>query len=142
MFYMQDEAEKYAKLFPECKKLNAIAHNCCCASTALWVMGIPSEKHLEIIVEEYGKSLDEECTVTWAAFFKNVCGKKIKVEFRDIKSLDEIKNIKGKILVKFKEGKNAHWVGVEKGKVAYNSIAYSNCVTNGKPVTARIITFI
>lgn len=142
MYYVQDEVKKLAEIFPECKRLVAISKYCCCASTTLWVMGIKPEKHLEIIAEEYGKSLDEECTVTWKTFFKNVCGRDISVQFKDIKSLNDLKNIKGKVIVKFKQGNNEHWVGVENCKVVYNTIAYSNCVTNGKPVTARIITFI
>lgn len=138
---MQTEAERLSKIFPECLRLETISKNCCCASAALWVMDIKPENHLEIIAEEYGKSLDKECTVVWKPFFKNICGRDIEVEFRDIKSLNDLKGIKGKIIVKFKCGDKEHWVGVENCKVVYNSLKYSNCVANGKPVTARIIYF-
>lgn len=126
-FFAQDQA-------------HVIADNMCCASTALWIMGIDEHHHLSIIADEIGKGLEEDCTVKWKEFFRNVSGREINVVFKDIRSLSDLANIKGKIAVKFAIGKSAHWVGVENCKVVYNSLKVSNCVTNGKPVTARIIT--
>ena len=139
--FLQTEAEELSKRFPD-SKLKAIAKWGCCAFTALWIMGIePTTESITLLADEMGKGLDEECTVKWYDFFRNVSGRAVKVEFRDIKTLLELNKVKGRIAVRFDCGKNSHWVGVEGGEVAYNSLKYSNCVTNGKPTKARIITF-
>ena len=36
-------------------------------------------------------------------------------------------------------GKVGHWVGVEEGKVVFNSLTYSRCLEEGKPTECRII---
>lgn len=140
-YFPQNEAERFAKVFPECKRLVTISKYMCCASVALWIMGVDEKEHTSIIADELGKGLENDCNVKWLEFFKNVSGRNIAVQFKDIKSLNDLKGIKGKIAVKFKCGDNYHWVGVENCTVKYNSIEISNCVKNGKPVTARIITF-
>lgn len=140
-YYCQTEAERFAKAFPECKRLLTISKYMCCASVALWIMGIDEKEHISIISDEFGKSLDEECTVYWNEFFERVAGRKINVEFKDIKKESDLKQIKGRIAVRFDYNGHSHWVGYENGKLAYNSLAYSNCVEKGKPATARIITF-
>lgn len=142
MRYLQTDLQKLSAMFFN-TKLNMIANNCCCALVALWIMGLDTEdmECINIINSELGKGLEEDCTVIWADFFKNVSGRRIKVEFKDITSLAELKKYKDvKIAVKYKKGIFSHWVGVENCKIKYNSLKYSNCVENGEPVTARIIT--
>ena len=53
--------------------------------------------------------------------------------------LEIIKKIKEKTIVKFTNGKYSHWVVAENGKVVFNSLKYSKCVSEGKPTEARII---
>ena len=138
--FIQDEAIKLAKIFPECNRLVIIASKMCCASVALWIMGIDEKEHLSIIADELGKSLDDECTVYWDKFFEKVAGRKINVEFKDIKKESELKQIKGRIAVRYDYNGHSHWVGYENGKLAYNSLESSACVKFGKPTTTRIIT--
>lgn len=137
--FVQDETEKLSDLFPECARLKIIASNMCCASVVLWCMGIDEKEHLPIIAQELGKSLADDCTVLWGPFYKAVAGREVNVEFKDISSLKDLKNIKGRIPVRFNLGKNCHWVGVENGVIKYNSKKISQCVLNGKPTTARVI---
>lgn len=120
-----------------------LGENACCAFTALWVMDITSPATQVLVCsEEIGNGLTDDCTVLWEAFFKNVSGKKIKIEFVKINSLDDLKKYGNKkIPVKFTYNGKSHWVGVQNGKVVYNSLDYSSCVANGKPTDARIITF-
>lgn len=124
------------------KRLKAIGDFGCCAFVALWIMGIEGiAEPIRIILNNMGKGLDYECLVYWRRFFKDVSGRDVWVEFRDIQSLDDLKGIKGRIAVRFDLGKNSHWVGVEDGKVIYNSLENSACVDFGKPTTARIVYF-
>lgn len=133
-----------ADIFPECKEMKVIAENCCCAMCSLWFMGIDDLlSSLDIIrMEMKNGGLDSECVVQWQPFFFHVAGREIKVEFRKITGLSDLKDVKGKCIVKYEKGKNGHWVGVEKGKIAFNSLDYSKCVEEGKPTEARIITYI
>lgn len=142
MFYAQDDAERLSAIFPECERLNIIAKNMCCASVALWIMGIEEKSHLDIIASELGKTLEKDCTVVWQPFFEEITGRKINVEFKNISTLKDIKNIKGRIAVRCDYNGHSHWVGVENGIIKYNSKRNSNCVEKGKPATARIITYV
>ena len=139
--FPQSDAIELSKTFPD-KKLTAIANYGCCAFVSLWIMGI--EKAIPAITtvgEEIGKSLEIDCTVHWIEFFKNVSGRDIAVEFREINELSDLNKVKGRCAVRFDYEGRSHWVGVEGGKVAYNSLKHSNCVEKGKPTKARIITF-
>jgi hypothetical protein len=140
-FPQSDATELYERFDNE--KLRVISKYGCCAFTALWIMGITdSINAITILADEIGKGLDNECTVQWFDFFKNVSGRSIKVEFRDIKKLIDLGSVKGRCAVRYDfNGKN-HWVGVENGKIAFNSLKTSQCVTLGKPTKARIITFL
>ena len=53
--------------------------------------------------------------------------------------IKDLKKIKEKTIVKFTNGKYSHWVVAENGKVVFNSLKYSKCVSEGKPTEARII---
>lgn len=140
MYYCQTEAEKMAKIFPECSRLVTISKYMCCASVALWIMGIDEKEHISIVADELGKGLENDCTVRWFEFFERVTGRKINIEFKDIKSLNDLKDYKCKIAVRYDYNGYSHWVGVENCKIVYNSLEKSQCVEKGKPVTARIIT--
>lgn len=147
-YFPQDEALKLAKLFPECDKLVRIANNMCCASTALWFMGVDEKKHLEIIAEEYGKSLLNRdgayCLVWWDEFFKKVSGRSVTVEFvkEKIKTLNDLKKYgKQKLLAKYENAGHEHWIGIENCKIVYNSIQKSECVNKGKITELRVISF-
>lgn len=135
--------KELSKLFPEEKLLKTIANNCCCSMVALWIMGIDDLiASVEIIKTEMQKGgLDQECTVQWLPFFKHITGRDIYVEFRDIKSLEDLKDVKGRCAVKFEYGKQEHWIGVENRTIAFNSMDLSKTVANGEPTTARIIRF-
>lgn len=139
--YPQTIAMELAERFPD-EKLKSIAKYGCCAFTALWIMGI--DKGVEsicILDDEIGKGLNDECKVYWFDFFKNVSGREIKVEYREIEKLTDLLDVKGRCAVRFDFNGENHWVGVEGGKVAYNSLEHSVCVEKGKPTKARIITF-
>lgn len=137
----QSVAEELAQKFPD-EKLKTIAKYGCCAFTALWIMGIDKElESICLVADEMGKGLDNECTVYWFDFFKHISGREIKVEFREIKKLSDLLDVKGRCAVRFDFNGKSHWVGVEKGKVVYNSLKHSVCVEKGKPTKARIITF-
>lgn len=140
MSYPQTIAEELAERFPD-QKLKMIAKYGCCAFASLWFMGIEDDiESILIVADEMGKGLDQECTVSWYEFFKNVSGREIKVEFRDINKPSDLLKIKGKCIVRYDYNGLGHWVGAENGKVVYNSLKHSNCVEKGKPTKARIIT--
>lgn len=137
----QTTAQRLTESFTD-EKLKIIAKFGCCAFTALWIMGIDKDmESICILADEIGKGLDEECTVKWFDFFRNVSGRDIKVGFREIRKLTDLLDVKGRCAVRFNYNGKAHWVGVENGKVVYNSLIHSVCVEKGKPTTARIITF-
>lgn len=130
--------------------IEAIAKYGCCAFTALWICGIETDDDYEAIelLEDAIKSgaLEKDCTVKWFDFFKQFTGRKIKVDFVNINKLSDLnKYIKtsanGRFAVRYDYKNNSHWVGVEKGKIAFNSLKHSNCVEYGKPTQARIISF-
>lgn len=136
--YPQTDAEELERRFHD-KKLISISKYGCCAFTALWIMGIEGGiGNICIVADQIGKSLDTDCTVYWKQFFLNVCGSAVEVEFRDIKSLSELSEI-GRCAVRYDYNGKSHWVGVERGAIAYNSLKHSVCVEKGRPTTARII---
>lgn len=138
--FPQTMARTLAQSFSD-PKLKAIGDFGCCAFTALWIMGIEGDiGNICILGNQIGKSLDGECTVFWKKFFKNVSGKDIEVEFLKINSLADVKKY-GRCEVKYVYNGSYHWVGVERGKVAYNSLAHSECLKYGTPTEARIITW-
>lgn len=136
----QSDALKLLEKFYD-PKLKAIGNYGCCALVALWIMGITgSVESICLVAGQIGKSLDADCTVYWQKFFKEISGRNISVEFRDIKKLYELKDVEY-CAVRFDYNGKSHWVGVSHGEVVYNPLSYSVCVDKGKPATARIIHF-
>ena len=136
----QTLAEKFNKLFPN-KKLENIAKYGCCAFVLLWCLGIEPDDDAEaiLIVADLidKKKIKEDCTVKWVDAVKYLTGRTVTaVDFNKIKVIG---NIKERTPVLFTCGKNSHWVGVENGEVKFNSLKYSNCVTNGKPAESRVL---
>ena len=79
----------------------------------------------------------------WADAVEYLTGKKLKeVKFVKIKS---IKDIKERTPVLFAKAGNpegvGHWVGVEKGKIGFNALEYSENVDKGSPVEMRVLIF-
>ena len=137
----QTLAEKIYQQFPT-MKLKAIKDYACCAFTLIWALGEDPDDTEAIL--DVGRmmdkgALDVDCTVYWDKAARAIIGKGVSVEFKDIKDLKEIKSISGRIPVKFSYNGKSHWVGVENGKVKFNSLEKSLCVEKGKPVAARIL---
>ena len=135
----QTLAEELYPHFPT-PKLNSIKDYACCAFTLLWWLGIDCDDITAIMtVSDLIKShaLDEDCTVYWAKCIQQLTGR--EMESLEKVSISSIKKIKEKTIVRFMNGKSGHWVGVEDGKVVFNSLVYSKCVAEGKPTEARII---
>lgn len=135
----QTLAEELYKHFPT-PQLKSIRDNACCAFALIWWLGIEcSDIEAIMLVSDLIKSgaLDVGCTVYWAKCIKQLTG-------RDMESLEKatvtnVKKIKDRTIVRFMNGKTGHWVGVEGGKVVFNSLAFSKCVAEGKATEARII---
>lgn len=135
----QTLAEELYKHFPD-KKLKAIKDYACCAFSLIWFLGLdPSDIDAIMLVSDLmnEKALDDECTVYWAECIKKITGREMLS--LEKKNITTIKNIKEKTIVKFTRGKIGHWVGVENGKVVFNSLSFSRCVAEGKPTECRII---
>ena len=137
--FPQSDAIELERRFHD-KKLISISKYGCCAFVSLWIMGIEGGiGNICLVADEIGKGLDVDCTVQWFQFFKDVCGAEISVEFKEIKSLTELSKY-GRVAVRFDYNGKSHWVGVERGELAYNPLKHSVCVEKGTPTTARIIT--
>lgn len=135
----QTLAEELYKHFHD-QKLKSIKEYACCAFTLIWWLGIDcSDIDAIMLVSDLinSKALDPDCTVYWADCIRQLTGREMEsLEKVPITSISKIKN---KTIVKYTCGKKSHWVGVEAGKVVFNSLKYSNCVTNGKPTEMRLI---
>lgn len=139
MKHPQTLAEELYKHFPT-PKLKSIKDYACCAFTLLWWLGIDCDDTTAIMtVSDLIKShaLDEDCTVYWGESIRQLIGR--EMESLEKVPITSIKKIKEKTIVYFKNGKAGHWVGVENGKVVFNSLAYSKCVAEGKPTEIRVI---
>ena len=123
----------------------------CLAMCYLYCMGISERCMIEILCDtlEYDKpqltGLDEDCTINDAVqFIYYVSGRKVNV----FKENPLLKEIKTPTPVRFTKDNNNHWVVVKNGKIAFNSLEWSNCVENGKPIPlindpyARVIKFV
>lgn len=140
MTHPQTLAETLNKNFPN-KELENIAKHACCAFTLMWCLGIEPEDDMEAIYTVKrmidNKAIKKDCTVEWGKAVRYLTGRSMReIIFQDIKV---IKNIKERTPVRYDLNGKSHWVGVENGIVAFNPLKYSNCVINGRPVTARII---
>ena len=135
----QTLAEELYPHFPT-QKLKSIKDYACCAFTLLWWLGIDCDDITAIMtVSDLIKShaLDEDCTVHWAKCIEQLTGR--QMESLEKVQISSIKKIKERTIVRFIKNSAGHWVGVENGKVVFNSLAYSKCVAEGKPTEARII---
>ena len=136
----QTLAEKLYQQFPTVK-LKSIMQNACCAFTFLWCMGIDPDDAESIIM--IGKcidagAIDGDCTVYWDKMSQHCTGRSCAIDKVEIKSISKIKD---RTPVRYDYMGKSHWVGVEKGKIAFNSLKSSNCVSKGKPTQARILHF-
>ena len=126
-------------------KINQIKKNGCCAFSTIWALGLDNMSNEEawkkLIMAIDTKSLDSDCTVNWKPFAKFLTDEDYDVEMIDLQNqtMDELKAYEGRIIVRFDNGLNYHWVGVENGKVAFNSLEKSYCVMYGRPTKVRVL---
>lgn len=133
----QTLAQNLSRVFPN-EKLKSIADYGCCAFCLLWYLDIDcSDTDALVILADMidTGALDEECTVYWAQSVTHLTGRNLEALER--KNIDSIKGVK-KAIVRYSNGKKSHWVGVENGEIAFNSLVFSNAVECGKPVEIRI----
>lgn len=134
MKHPQDLAKKIARYASQLDNYS------CCALVAMWCVGLDPEdgEALATVCNAIDAGvLDIDCTVWWKKYIKWLTGREIDVDFVDI---DSIENIVERTPVKYALGTAEHWVGVENGKIMFNSKEHSLCVEKGRPVTCRIIT--
>lgn len=135
----QTFAEELYKHFPT-PKLKMIKENACCAFTLLWWLGIDCPDIDAIFTVSdlmKARALDVDCTVYWAECIRQLTGR--EMESLEKVPITSLKKIKEKTIVKFTNGKTSHWVGVQNGKVVFNSLAHSVTVEKGKPAEMRVI---
>lgn len=135
----QTLAEELYPHFPT-PRLKSIKDYGCCAFALIWWLGIDcSDTDAIMLVSDLIKSnaVDVDCTVYWAKCIKQLTGR--EMESLEKVQISSLRKIKDRTIVRFTNGKAGHWVGVENGKVVFNSLAYSKCVAEGKPTEARII---
>lgn len=141
MQYPQTFAENVADNIKE------IGKNGCLAMCYIYCVGIePNEEGFVQICSDAinaGK-LDKDCFVTDASDFLHwLTGKRYDVTK---KQYNNIEDIKGPSPVCYTYNGKCHWVVVENGKIVFNSLINSLCVTKGKPMenpknpNTRIIT--
>lgn len=137
----QKLAEELNKVFPN-PKLEAIGKFSCCALTLMWYLGI-DQSDTDAIMTVASlidiKALDGECTVYWFLAVEALTGRKLKNVSEQ--SITSIKKIKGKAIVKFQNGSQFHWGGVENGKVVFDSRGHSKTIAEGKPVLIKVLEF-
>ena len=119
--------------------LESIGRYGCCAFVLLWCLGIEPDdieaiKTVNSMIS--AKVIEDDCTVKWADAVYYLTGRKITVEFKDIKDL---RGIIERTPVRYDYKGKGHWVGVENGMIKFNPLVYSQCVDKGRPTTARII---
>jgi len=138
MKYPQSAAKKfYLDVPPE--RLETISKYGCCAFVLLWCLGIePDDMEAVKIVNSMinAKVIEADCTVRWAEAVKFLTGREITIQFKDVR---DILSIRDRTPVRYDYKGKGHWVGAERGMIAFNPLEYSQCVDKGRPVTARII---
>ena len=124
----------------ETKNLRNISKYGCCAFVLLWCLGIePDDVKAIMKLDDMinHKVLKEDCTVKWVEAVKYLTGRELtSIDFVDTKIIG---NIKERTPVRFDYNGKSHWVGVENGKVCFNPLVYSNCVTHGRPGSKRVL---
>lgn len=123
-------------------RCSIIGKNACLAFTYIWCVHLDCEngEAIKIVADNMRRgNIEDDCAVNAEPFLFSLTGRKFAVEKRKIKSLDELKDIERCAVLFSKDGVSGHWVGVEHGKVAFNSKLHSDNLTNGKPISARIL---
>lgn len=139
MKYPQTYSEEIEKKIVNIKKYG------CCAFTTLWALDkdtLSNDEAIQLLIRGIDTgALEEDCTVNWKPFSKLITNENYDVEMIDLinQTKDELKNYQGRIIVRFDNGNNYHWVGYENGKLAFNSLKYSYCVEYGRPTKIRIL---
>ena len=138
MKYPQTLAREFCSVISPAR-LETIGKYGCCAFVLLWCLGIEPDnmEAIELINDMINAGvIEKDCTVHWVEAVKFLTGRDITVEFKNIK---DILSIKDRTPVRYDYKGLGHWVGVERGMIAFNPLKQSNCVDKGVPVTARII---
>lgn len=138
MKYPQTLAREFCSIISPAR-LETIGKYGCCAFVLLWCLGIEPDnmEAIELVNDMINAGvIEKDCTVHWVDAVKFLTGRDITVEFKNIK---DILSIKDRTPVRYDYKGQGHWVGVERGMIAFNPLKQSNCVDKGVPVTARII---
>lgn len=138
MKYPQTLAREFCSVISPAR-LETIGKSGCCAFVLLWCLGIEPDnmEAIELVNDMINAGvIEKDCTVHWVEAVKFLTGRDITVEFKNIK---DILSIKDRTPVRYDYKGQGHWVGVERGMIAFNPLKQSNCVDKGVPVTARII---
>lgn len=138
MKYPQTLAREFCSIISPVR-LETIGKYGCCAFVLLWCLGIEPDnmEAIELVNDMINAGvIEKDCTVHWVEAVKFLTGRDITVEFKNIK---DILSIKDRTPVRYDYKGIGHWVGVERGMIAFNPLKQSNCVDKGVPVTARII---
>lgn len=140
MKHPQTLAEELSKYFSD-KDLKNVAKYGCCAFVLLWCLEIEPENDVDAILMVIDlirkKKIKDDCTVIWAEAVKSLSGRELTaIDFVDTQI---ISNIKERTPVRFDYNGKSHWVGVENGKVCFNPLVYSNCVSNGRPAIKYVL---
>ena len=138
MTHPQTLAEELSRELED-KKLLSVAKWGCCAFVLLWCLGIEADDYhaIELVSDMIDAGvIEKDCTVHWKEACRFLTGRDLSVEFKDIKNLF---NLKDRTPVRFDYKGKSHWVGVERGMIAFNPLKDSQCVEKGRPVTARLL---
>lgn len=138
MKYPQTLAREFCSVISPAR-LETIGKYGCCAFVLLWCLGIEPDnmEAIELVNDMINAGvIEKDCTVHWVEAVKFLTGRDITVEFKNIK---DILSIKDRTPVRYDYKGQGHWVGVERGMIAFNPLKQSNCVDKGVPVMARII---
>ena len=129
MIYPQTFASEVAK------NIDAIGKYGCLAMCYLYCVGIRDNalEYIRILSDCMNKGiLDNECTVLNAArFLEYVTGKRYEVTKEQFNDIKKVKCYP----VRYVYNGRGHWVVVDNGKIVFNSLINSQCVTKGKPDT-------
>lgn len=134
------ESRQIEKLFPQ-TRAEAIGKWGCLAMCYLFSLGIEGTagEYMKLVSDAMDTgALDRECTVLDGTRFVNrFAGDALfRVTKKDISDISEIGE---RAPVRYDYNGRSHWVVVERGRIVFNSLESSVCVSKGRPVTARII---
>ena len=138
MKYPQTLAREFCSVISPAR-LETIGKYGCCAFVLLWCLGIEPDnmEAIELVNDMINAGvIEKDCTVHWMEAVKFLTGRDITVEFKNIK---DILSIKDRTPVRYDYKGQGHWVGVERGMIAFNPLEYSLCVDKGRPMGARLI---